>query len=303
LFSFGRVRYRGLRCVVGVPGRAFGLAWGRSQRFFFSNLPQTSERQSPRGPKGPAQTAGPVSGPWAGGPGPRPGPVSLGRLGPGRGPAQFSAGRPSFRASGRGPKAPPPPPTCGAARAAAALQIQAGCLGEIVRQTKGSMLCPRIWLQEPTPKSTVWRGSQNSEWGPAAAVCFSRELQQPENPTLAFFKAEKPSLDVRTKFGGIDAKKSYKNWGRLGVCSTKWAPARQIFFLWNTRKISGAFPREQPAPKNRISKQAAQLTPGCSVGSWRGCVLCVVTQTCHSSATQQPPHLPLAGGEFPVTLK
>ena len=182
---------------------------------------------------------------------------------------------------------------------------QAGCLGEIVRQTKGSMLCPRIWLQEPTPKSTVWRGSQNSEWGSAAEVCFSRELQQLENPTLAFFKAEQPSLDVRTKFGGIDAKKSYKkNWGRLGVCSTKWAPARQNFFLWNTRKFSGAFPHEQPAPKNRISKQAAQLTPGCSVGSWRGCVLHVVTQTCHSSATQQPPpHLPLAGGEFPVTPK
>ena len=228
-------------------------------------------------------------------------PSLLGRFGPGRGPAQFPAGRPSFWASGRGPKAPPP--TCGAARAAAALQIQAGCLGEIVRQTKGSMLCPRIWLQEPTPKSTVWRGSQNSEWGSAAEVCFSRELQQLENPTLAFFKAEKPSLDARTKFGGIDAKKSYKNWGRLGVCSTKWAPARQIFFLWNTRKISGAFPREQPAPKNRISKQAAQLTPGCSVGSWRGCVLHVVTQTCHSSATQQSPHLPLAGGEFSVTLK
>ena len=191
--------------------------------------------QPPGGPKGPAQTAGPVSGPWAGGPGPRPGPVFWAALG-------RAAARPSFQPAGpvSGPQAEgprPPPPTCGAARAAAALQIQAGCLGEIVRQTKSSMLCPRIWLQEPTPKSTVWRGSQNSEWGSAAAVCFSKELQQLENPTLAFFKAEKPSLDARTKFGGIDAKKSYKNWGRLGVCSTKWAPARQNFFFVEYKKI------------------------------------------------------------------
>ena len=48
--------------------------------------------------------------------------------------------------------------------------------------------------------------------GSAAEVYFARKLQQLENPTLAFFKAEKPSLDARTKFGGIDAKKSYKNW-------------------------------------------------------------------------------------------
>lgn len=68
-------------------------------------------------------------------------------------------------------------------------------------------------------------------------MCFSKELQQLENPTLAFFKAEKPSLDVRTKFGGIDAKKSYKNWGRLGVCSTKWAPARQKHFFVEYKKI------------------------------------------------------------------
>ena len=154
-----------------------------------------------RGPeapgRGPAQFSGPL---WAG---PRPGPVSSR-------PAQFLGLRP--RAQGP----PPPPPTCGAARAAAALQIQAGCLGEIVRQTKSSVLCPRIWLQEPTPKSTVWRGSQNSEWGSAAEVCFSGELQQLENPTLAFFKAEKPSLDVRTKFGGIDAKKIIQKLGSLG---------------------------------------------------------------------------------------
>jgi len=81
---------------------------------------------------------------------------------------------------------------------------------------KVACFAPKNWLQEPTPKSTVWWGSQNSEWGSAAEVCFSRELQQPENPTLAFFKAEKPPLDVRTKFGGIDAKKSYKKLGSLG---------------------------------------------------------------------------------------
>ena len=72
-------------------------------------------------------------------------------------------------------------------------------------------------------------------------MCFSRELQQPENPTLASFKAEKPSLDVRTKFGGIDAKKKHtKKHTKMGVA---WGsvvlngPQRVKFFFVKYKKI------------------------------------------------------------------
>ena len=168
---------------------------------------------------------------------------------------------------------------------------------------KVACFAPEFGSKNPPRKVRFSGAHKILSGGPLLRCAFPENCSSQRTQPWRFSKPRSPPWMSGQNLGVSMQKKSYKNWGRLGVCSTKWAPARQKTFLWNTRKFSGAFPHEQPAPKNRISKQAAQLTPGCSVGSWRGCVLHVVTQTCHSSATQQPPHLPLAGGEFPVTLK
>ena len=71
-------------------------------------------------------------------------------------------------------------------------KFQGGCLGEIVCQMKGSMFRPRIWLQEPTPKSTVWRGSRPPLHTGAADTMythnkktFARRLPPPRNKLSA----------------------------------------------------------------------------------------------------------------------
>ena len=168
---------------------------------------------------------------------------------------------------------------------------------------KVACFAPEFGSKNPPRKVQFGGAHKILSGGPLLRCAFPENCSSQRTQPWRFSKPRSPPWMSGQNLG-VSMQKNHTKIGVAWGSVVLNGPQRvKKIFLWNTRKISGAFPREQPAPKNRISKQAAQLTPGCSVGSWRGCVLHVVTQTCHSSATQQPPHLPLAGGEFPVTLK